>query len=401
MSIGAKKLWTVGGGKGGVGKSFLTASMAAVIARAGKPVVAVDADLGSSNLHTFLGIKSPGRTLLDLLEGRAAADEVLIPTQVPNLRLLSCAGDIFGIADPTSSQKQELLDFITGLEAEYVLVDIGAGTSARVLDFFNLSDEGIIVVSPDPASMQSAYAFIKSSVFRRVQASLGDDPAVAAALRDFRPDTNSGEPRTMMDFYASLCTTDPGTAERISALVDSCRPLVMVNMACSPEEQRVAEILQTVSKRFMNVNLRFCGLINSDPAVRRAVQRMELLDFGEGVDGAAAQIRQTVLRLTTSGSATTRGGASPPVTPVMGLNDSLQFLGKELHIQTEDLGFTGRCIATQVFFKGRVIHSRKSEYPSSARGDDDRTVVVDLMRRQHFEVIRELESRKCGAGLSG
>ena len=67
MKLDGQQFWTIGGGKGGVGKSFLTASMGVVLAEMGNSVIVVDADLGSANLHIFLGIKSPSHTLLDIL----------------------------------------------------------------------------------------------------------------------------------------------------------------------------------------------------------------------------------------------------------------------------------------------------------------------------------------------
>ncbi len=391
-----RQFWTIGGGKGGVGKSFLTASMGLVLAEMGHSVIVVDADLGSANLHVFLGIKSPGRTLLDILEERASVEEVLLPTPEPRLRLLSCAADILGMANPESSEKEKIIRFISSLDADYILVDLGAGTSYNVLDFFNMSDEGIIVASPDPASIQSAYSFIKSAIFRRIQRKFGDSEVVASALRQFRERVGNAKPRTMVDFYELLCATDPRLAEDVAATVDRYRPLIIVNMASSEADQRIAEIIHSTAKRFLNVDLRFCGLVFSDPEVRKAVQRLSVPGFKDPACVAAGQIRQTVERLL--GDSPTDASAKPgPATPMMGLNDNLEFMGKLLHIQTENLGFTGRRIATQVFCNGKVILSTVSEYPNPIRGQKDQSEVRELMRRQHFDVIREIEERKVRA----
>ncbi|HYK89512.1 MAG TPA: P-loop NTPase [Acidobacteriota bacterium] len=397
MKLDGQQFWTIGGGKGGVGKSFLTASMGVVLAEMGNSVIVVDADLGSANLHIFLGIKSPSHTLLDLLENRATVEEVLLPTSRPGLRLLSCAADIIGMANPASSEKEKIIKFISNLDAQYVLVDLGAGTSYNVLDFFNMSDEGIIVASPDPASIQNAYAFIKGAIFRRVQRKFGSDEAIASALRQFREGVGSAKPRTMMDFYDLICTTNPRLAENVAAMVDRYRPLIVVNMASSEEDQRIAEIIHSAAKRFLNVDLRFCGLVFADPAVRKAAQRLSVPDFRDVSCVAAQQIRLTVERLLSCSQtdAPLNSDQLAPATPMMGLNDNLEFMGKSLHIQTENLGFTGRRITTQVFCNGKVILSTKSEYPSSIRNQQDQSQVQELMRRQHFNVIREIEGKKC------
>lgn len=394
-----QRFWTIGGGKGGVGKSFLTASMGVVLAQMGHSVIAVDADLGSANLHTFVGIKSPAFSLVDVLKGRASAEEVLLPTPEPGLRLVSCGSDILGMANPDHSEKQKILKFIAGLEADFILVDLGAGTSYNVLDFFNLSHEGIVVASPDPASIQSAYSFLKSAIYRRIQRGLGKDATITGALLQLRSPEASSRPRTMIDFYELLCTTQPMLAERVASLVEDFRPLIIVNQANSDQDQRVAEILQSTSKRFLNVDLRFCGLIFADPAARKAVQHMAILDFKDEGCLAGKQIRATVERLLNSADSGPAGvsEALAPATPTMGLNDNFEFKGKQLHIQTENLGFTGRCITTQVFCNGRVLLSTKSEYPAPLQTSTDPSQIGELMRKQHFEVIRELEDEKLKA----
>lgn len=394
-----QKFWTIGGGKGGVGKSFLTASIGVVLAQMGHSVIAVDADLGSANLHTFVGIKSPALSLVDVLKGRASAEDVLLPTPEPGLRLVSCGSDILGMANPDHSEKQKILDFISSLQAEFILVDLGAGTSYNVLDFFNLSDEGIVIASPDPASIQSAYSFLKSAIYRRIQRGLGKNETVAGALLQLRDAAAPSRPQTMIDFYELLCTTQPMVAESVSSLVEGFRPLIIVNQANSDQDQRVAEILQSTSKRFLNVDLRFCGLIFADPAARKAVQHMSILDFKDESCLAGRQIRATVQRLLSCPECQESGiaGGLAPATPTMGLNDNLEFNGKQLHIQTENLGFTGRCITTQVFCNGRVLLSTKSEYPSPLQISGDPARIGELMRKQHFEVIRELEDQKSKA----
>lgn len=394
MASKSRKFWTFGGGKGGVGKSFLTASIGAVLAGMGKSVIAVDADLGSANLHTYLGIKNPAHTLVDILQNRVPAKDVLLPTAVPGLRMISCAGDILGMANPMFAEKERIMSFIEGLDAEYILVDLGAGTSYNVLDFFNMSDGGVVVVSPDPASMQNAYAFIKSAIYRRIQRQFGNNEAVVKALNRLRESGANGS-RRMMDFYDLICAGDPRAAEAVAATVDRYKPLMIINMAGSAQDQRVAEIIQSASRTFLNVDIRFCGLILSDPSVRRACQHMTVLNSEDPNGNAARQIRQAAERLLHCSGREPDGGDRPvPATPTMGLNDQLEFMGRQLHVQTEDLGYTGRCITTQVFCDGKVILSSKSEYPSSVQGESDRNLITDLMHRQHFNVIRDLESRK-------
>lgn len=314
--------------------------------------------------------------------------------------MISCSPSLPASSNPSFSEKEKIIKFILDLKADCVLVDIGSGTEFTVLDFFNMTQEGIVVASPDPASMQNVYGFIKSAIFRRIQREFGSNPAVIEALKEFQWKGTDSKSHTMMDFYDALCTSEPALAERVGGMVDQFRPLMVINMADSEDDQQVAEIVQTTSRRFLNVDIRFCGLIFNDSSVRSATRQMVPIDFDSPASVVAEQIRQAVERLSNAnGSALPDAAhaatpAPAPATPIMGLNDDFEIMNNQLHIQTEDMGFTGRCISTQVFCKGRVILSTKSAYPATFSEGNDRAQIADLMRKQHFNVIRELESKK-------
>src|SRR6185295_6844890 len=94
-----------GGGKGGVGKSLLCANVGIYLAQLGKRVVLLDADLGGANLHTFVGIDRPAVTLGAFFGRRVARiEEVVVPTRVANLGLLSGEGEPLGAANSRPEQ---------------------------------------------------------------------------------------------------------------------------------------------------------------------------------------------------------------------------------------------------------------------------------------------------------
>jgi hypothetical protein len=80
----------------------------------------------------------------------------------------------------------------------------------------------------------------------------------------------------------------------------------------------------------------------------------------------------------------------------MGLNDNLDFLGTRLHIQTEKTENPIKRIVTQVFSKGRIVFSKKTEYPTDLRDTENPDKIQELMRIQHFQVIQDIsEKKKC------
>lgn len=131
------QVWAIGGGKGGAGKSVVSTILAFWLARMGKRTVLVDVDLGGANLHTLLGIKSPLKTLNDFITKKSEAlEDICIDTEAQNLRLISGASDVLSLANPHFSQKVKLINHFSRLDADYVMLDLGAGTSFNVLDFF-------------------------------------------------------------------------------------------------------------------------------------------------------------------------------------------------------------------------------------------------------------------------
>ena len=88
------------------------------------------------------------------------------------------------------------------------------------------------------------------------------------------------------------------------------------------------------------------------------------------------------------------GIQSNVASPAMGLNDSLNFLGKELHVQTENVPSSTPCILTQVFFNGRVIHTAKSEYAAGERDSHNLAKIRDLMVKQHMRVIERISEQQ-------
>jgi len=322
-----------------------------------------------------------------------------MPTHESQLRYLSCVGDELGMADLSTRELHQMSEWISCLEADFVLVDVGSGSSYRTLDFFNLGDDPIVVAAPDQVSMQCAYAFIRNSIYRSVQKAYGSHEAVAAALRQMRQGANGTNSRTMSDFYDLVRPAGKELADGIAALVASHETLLLVNLAASEQDQRMAEIIQSAARKFLNINMRCCGLIQMDSAARRAPQRASRLDLDDPDGTPARQIRRVAMELAERSS-----GPEPPgvgttgsqsaAAPTTGFNYNLTIMGKDVHIQTEDMGSPGCLITTQVFCEGRVILSTKSEYASTLRDRPRSKQVSELMRAQHFNVIREIEDRK-------
>lgn len=154
------QVMAVASGKGGVGKTNVTANLATLAARQGKRVLVMDADLGLANVELLFGLR-PKKHLGDLLAG-ASMSEVLMPGP-SGITLLPAGSGVSALADISSEQKLRLLASLDELEDRFdlVLIDVGAGIGSNVQFFVGAAQEVILVVSPEPTSLVDAYAALK------------------------------------------------------------------------------------------------------------------------------------------------------------------------------------------------------------------------------------------------
>jgi flagellar biosynthesis protein FlhG len=155
------KVYAVTSGKGGVGKTNITANLATVMARAGKRVLVIDADLGLANTEIIMGVK-PRYHFGDIIERGLSIDEVLV--ECPGGAMLLPAGSgVSALSHLTDAQKMRFVEAVEPLEDMFdiVLIDSGAGIGENVLFFVGAAQEAILVVSPEPTSLVDAYATVK------------------------------------------------------------------------------------------------------------------------------------------------------------------------------------------------------------------------------------------------
>lgn len=154
-------IMAVTSGKGGVGKTFLSANLAAALARRGKRVLVLDADLGLANLDVVLNL-FPKVTLHDVFTGKSTLEEAILPAPGGFSVLLAGSG-LVEYSRLTPEIRDQLLHIIDTVAPrfDHIVLDTGAGISDVVLYAVSLADEVLVVATPEPTSMTDAYALIK------------------------------------------------------------------------------------------------------------------------------------------------------------------------------------------------------------------------------------------------
>ena len=268
-----KVIWTIGGGKGGSGKSFITVNMGICLSQLGAKVILVDADLGGANLHTFLGVSPASLSLSDFIQKRVShLQEVLIPTAVPNLQLLSGAQDLLNAADAKSVQKKKLLRSIQHLESDYILVDLGAGNALNVLDFFLMSDGGILVVTPEPTSIENAYRFLKSAFYRRIRSAVSSSEAKALidGAMDRKNELGIENPS---DLIEAMTRVGDEEARKVSQEVEGFQPNLILNQVRTKKDIEVGFSIRSACKQYFGIHLHYLGYIVYDQDVSNSIRK--------------------------------------------------------------------------------------------------------------------------------
>jgi flagellar biosynthesis protein FlhG len=207
------RIIAVAGGKGGVGKSTIALNLAVALARLGHRVTLIDADLGAANLHTMLGVVNPTSGIGDFLDHRVdTLDALKTPVLLPTLTLVSGTSRP-GAANLDKSDKLRMLSAIARLDADCVVLDVGAGASFNVVDFVAAADHKLLVLTPQLPSLHNAYALLKACVHRVVRRLALDDVEQGLVDAALGHDTRA---RTIGQLLDVLRPLDAVLADRIT-----------------------------------------------------------------------------------------------------------------------------------------------------------------------------------------
>ena len=253
----AVRVLAVASGKGGVGKTNVTANLAVALARRGTRVWVLDADLGLANLDMIYGVR-PVHTLEDVLRGERGLADVVADGPA-GVRLVPAASGVTELTALTPAQQLRMLEEVDALDGELdvLLIDVAAGISSNVLYFAAAATETLVVTTPEPTAIADAYALVKVLATRW-------------GRRSFP---------------------------------------VLVNMASSAADAAAAfERLASVASRFLSVRLESLGWVPCDEAVSRAVRAQTPVVLASPDAPAARALTEVAGRLALATQAETTGG---------------------------------------------------------------------------------------------
>ncbi len=287
------------GPKGGVGKSTISANLAIALSRMGKRVVAVDLDLGASNLHAIFGLRGSPKSLSDFIQNRVKnLADIISTTPIDDLGII-CGGDDPGIANMPYQKKLKLLRHLSSLNYDRVLLDLAPGASFNVLDFSIIAHQALLVTTCEVPSLLNVYSFIKSALFRRLTFFFKHNKCseLLELLNQAKEPDEHPHLKTMEGFFSEAQKVDSAAADSAKKILARLNPLVVVNRVRRDKDGRAGEVIKNLLKEYLSIETAVIMTIRDDDAVGEAIAKLSpvMLDapdspFSEDIQKIASRL---------------------------------------------------------------------------------------------------------------
>lgn len=275
---------SIGSGKGGTGKSLVAANVATTLSAKGLAVYLVDLDVGGADAHIFYGLFKPKHTLTDFLQGHIQDLEAVATPLAAfhGLKLVVGTGETLRTSNMPHATKKRLLRHLNTLEADCIIVDVGAGTHINTLDFFLSSHIQVCVSTLDPTSILDFYKFLKLATIRKVLSSFlaRDEVTKALSQRDFQ---------RMEDILKFAESVKPGARTLAEAALKDFSPAIVLNQVRGGNTAMDRIKLKHVVTRFLGIELPELGVIPWDEKVIEAIKAyMPVVEYAPDTQASKA-----------------------------------------------------------------------------------------------------------------
>ena len=268
------EIWTIGGGKGGIGKSFIISSVGNYLAQKGKSVVLIDADLGGANLHTFLGVNKPKNSLTDFFDKKIPIAEIITDTRIPNMRLLTGTVRSFGPSNIIYTQKLKFFRHIAKINADYILIDVGAGVHFNTIDTFLIADKMIVLIVPEIIAVENMYFFLKNVFLRKLMRSMNDHGLKDVFISTWK---NRGKYniKNLYQFISYLKDLSNPIENIVDKELSNFMVYILLNQVRSNQEIMIGNSVKSICMKYFGLNSQYIGYVEYDDFISRCVNKRQ------------------------------------------------------------------------------------------------------------------------------
>ena len=254
----------VASGKGGVGKSLLSANLAIALGQQGKKVVLVDLDLGASNLHLVIGQNPSNESLGSWFTEKSDFKDIIKPTDYQNVSFIAGDSQIPDLTSLKHAQKIKLIRNLKNIDADYLILDLGAGTHQFILDMFLLSPQGIVVSSPAVTATLNGYLFLKNAVFRLLYTTFKRNTPGRELIDSLKKDSASMQKLYIPQLVQALAQVDPQNTKLFVNRMNQFRPRLVMNMIDDPKDADKAQRIKNSCNQYLGLEIDYLGLMYRD-----------------------------------------------------------------------------------------------------------------------------------------
>jgi flagellar biosynthesis protein FlhG len=215
-----------------------------------------------------------------------------LSTEHKNLKFIPGDAEMVGVANITNAQKKRLINQILDLDADYIVLDLGAGSTYTTIDFFMISSFGIIIAVPELTSILNAYALLKATIFRLLYVDMKKYKEVKEV---FEKHSGLGGEHAwkISDILDRIFDIDPAIHAEAAKLLDTISPKIIINMAHKPKDVAMGEKLRKISRNYLNIDMEYLGFLYRDKTVEESIsQRKPLYTYAH-----ENQTNQTIIRI--------------------------------------------------------------------------------------------------------
>jgi flagellar biosynthesis protein FlhG len=268
----AAKIWVVGAGKGGVGKTFVSTNLGITLAKMNFKACVIDLDFSGANVHTHLGQQIANLNLGHFFSGEKKLSELLNQTEIPRLSYVQGFWDQWQPVDLTMEQVKSLSEAARALDFDYVIFDLGPGASPANLEIFQLADEKILVTNTEPTCIEKTYRYVESYICRSLQPYANKEAfsKLMESLKEYRSQKKVGH-----FSFKHFLKAEQGFSVDFFECFNKNPIRLIVNETRSRQDQDLGHCIRSVCQKYFDLKVDFVGAVDYDNAVWQSIRSYE------------------------------------------------------------------------------------------------------------------------------